>query len=166
MMASIITEEAFPLADAADLARYKIASRTVVEKPDLCRRILAGGRETFVSLGMWNEAAFPFGPPNNRVRYVYCRSSYPTEPEELRQLPHRFDEAGFYGYSDHCLGTSACLLAIGRGAQYIEKHLTLNKTSPVIRDHVLSATPDEFRDLVDAGSALARLVSIVAPRRP
>ena len=38
--------------------------------------------------------------------------------------------------------------------RYIEKHFTLNKTSQVIRDHVLSATPDEFGQLVALGREL------------
>ena len=51
---------------------------------------------------------------------------------------------GYIGYSDHCLGISNCLLAISRGAKIIEKHFTLDKSDTTIRDHTLSATPDEF----------------------
>jgi sialic acid synthase SpsE len=166
MMASIITEDALDLAHRVGFSRYKIASRTVVDKPDLCQRILAEGKETFVSLGMWNATSFPFGPPSPTLRYIYCRSKYPTFPEDLRGLPERFHEQAHYGYSDHCHGISACLLAIARGAQYIEKHITLNKTSQVIRDHVLSATPAEFRELVDAGSPIARLVRTLSAPNP
>ena len=53
------------------------------------------------------------------------------------------------GYSDHTLGIETCLLAISRGATIIEKHFTLDKSDTTIRDHVLSATPDEFSNLVD-----------------
>jgi len=164
MMASIITEEAFALARATGLRRYKIASRTVVDKPELCRSIIAEGKETFVSLGMWTSDGYPFGPPSASLRYIYCRSQYPTYPKDLGGFPERFDEAGFFGYSDHCQGTSACLLAASRGARYIEKHITLNKTSQVIRDHILSATPDEFAELVRVGWPLARLASAVGGR--
>jgi sialic acid synthase SpsE len=158
MMASLITDDAFEMARRTGLRRYKIASRTVVDKPDLCRKILSEGRETFVSLGMWDGETFPFGPPTDRLRYVYCRSKYPTYPDDLKRLPASFSPTGWYGYSDHQHGTEACLLAIARGAQLIEKHLTLNRTSTVIRDHVLSATPAEFAELTRHGDALARLV--------
>jgi sialic acid synthase SpsE len=164
MMASIISDEALGLARGVGVRRYKIASRTVVDRPDLCRDVLAEGKETFVSLGMWTGEGFPFGPPSDRVRYIFCRSLYPTYPRDLDGFPARFDESGFYGYSDHCQGTSACLLALSRGAQYIEKHLTLNKTSQVIRDHVLSATPEEFAELVRVGWPLARLADAVGRR--
>jgi N,N'-diacetyllegionaminate synthase len=162
MLASVITEEALLLAHAAGLKRYKIASRTVRDNPALCRKILDEGRETFVSLGMWEGEGFPFGKPDGTtLRYLYCRSRYPTYPQDLIDLPGRFEALGFYGYSDHLHGIEGCLLAAARGARYIEKHFTLNRTSPVIRDHVLSATPAEFRQLTDLGRALGRLVDVV-----
>jgi sialic acid synthase SpsE len=166
MMASIITDDALELAHRIGLERYKIASRTVVDRPDLCRRILDEGKETFVSLGMWNGQGFPFGPPTSTLRYIFCRSSYPTAPEELAGMPGRFGDDGYFGYSDHCLGTSACLVALARGARFIEKHLTLNKTSAVIRDHVLSATPEEFEELVRVGGPVARLARVLTGAVP
>jgi N,N'-diacetyllegionaminate synthase len=162
MLASIITEDALDLVHSIGLQRYKIASRTVIDNPALCKRILSEGKETFVSLGMWEEREFPFGKPEGRnLRYIYCRSKYPTYPYDLVGLPNHFDPFGYFGYSDHLHGIEACLLAIARGAQYIEKHLTLNKTSQVIRDHILSATPEEFKRLTEIGRALAKLVQVI-----
>ncbi len=159
MLASIFTEEALELAQSISLKRYKIASRTVIDNPDLCKRILSEGKETFVSMGMWDQEQFPLGPPDGKtLRYLYCRSKYPTAPNDLKELPKRFTSEEYFGYSDHLQGIEACLLAIARGAQVIEKHFTLNKTSQVIRDHVLSATPEEFRQLTETGRPLANLV--------
>lgn len=150
MMASLITEEALEWARELGLARYKVASRTVVDRPELVRKILAEGKPTFVSLGMWDEPRFPFGPPDGKTLfYIYCRSKYPAFGSDLTGFPERFEESGYYGYSDHCLDLSACFLAIDRGARYLEKHFTMDKSSTVIRDHALSATPEEFRLLAD-----------------
>jgi sialic acid synthase SpsE len=55
------------------------------------------------------------------------------------------------------LGIEACLYALSRGAQIIEKHFTLDKSETLIRDHALSATPGEFRDLVKTGTELFRI---------
>jgi sialic acid synthase SpsE len=160
MMASIINEDALVLARDIDLRRYKIASRTVIDKPDLCKRVIAEGKETFISLGMWDKKGYPFGKPDkDHLRYIYCHSKYPAYPEDLASFPEHFSDSGYYGFSDHLHGIEASLLAISRGAQYIEKHFTLNKTSTVIRDHILSATPDELRLLVDIGKPLARLTA-------
>lgn len=150
MMASLITEEALEWARELDLPRYKVASRTVVDRPELCRKILSDGKPTFVSLGMWDQPEFPFGPPDGkRLFYLYCRSKYPASWSDLAGFPDRFEESGYYGYSDHCLGLCACFLAIARGAGYLEKHFTMDKASTVIRDHALSATPEELKLLAD-----------------
>ena len=159
MLASIITEDALDLAHHVGLDRYKIASRTVIDKPDLCERILAEGKPTYVSLGMWTGAGFPFGDPEpGRLHYIYCRSEYPAQPWSMSGMPARFSPEAYFGYSDHLLGIEGCVLAVARGAEFIEKHFTLDKASAVIRDHVLSATPAEFRQLTDIGRPLARLV--------
>ena len=100
------------------------------------------------------------------MRYVFCKSSYPTYPGELATLPDSFGPGGYYGYSDHLHGIEGCLLAVARGAKYIEKHFTLNKTSKAVtRDHVLSADPSEFLDLTRLGRPLARLAAVISGRR-
>ena len=71
-------------------------------------------------------------------------------------MPSNFSEKSYFGYSDHFLGNSASYVAISRGAKFIEKHLTLNKASQSIRDHTLSITPDEFRELVDIGREISK----------
>lgn len=163
-LASIFTEDALSLARDLNLMKYKIASRTVVDNPRLCERVLAEGKPTYVSLGMWEKRGFPFGDPDGKtLHYIYCRSKYPTAPGDLAAMPARFRAEAFYGYSDHMLGLEGCLLAIARGARYIEKHFTLNKASQVIRDHVLSATPAEFRQLTELGRPLAKLVALMPP---
>jgi sialic acid synthase SpsE len=53
------------------------------------------------------------------------------------------------------------MLAISRGAQYVEKHFTLNKSSQVIRDHTLSATPDELRQLSQLGGEVTKLLNAI-----
>lgn len=161
MLASVINDGALDLVREAGLERMKVASRTVIDRPDLAEQIIAEGKETFVSLGMWEGEDWPFGPPTDRLHYIWCRSKYPTYPEDIVALPDRFTSGAYYGYSDHCHGISACMLAISRGAQYVEKHFTLNKASQVIRDHTLSATPSELREMVDLGGEVANLVHVI-----
>ena len=156
----------FELADELQLTTFKIASRTVIDDPALCKRIVSRGRPTYVSLGMWTGDGFPFGPPDGRLRYVFCRSKYPTSPSDLVSMPARFEDAAFSGYSDHSLGIDMCLTAVARGARYVEKHFTLNKASQVIRDHALSATPGEFRTLVDVGRPMSRFAKLAAVPAP
>ncbi|MFA6318686.1 MAG: N-acetylneuraminate synthase family protein [Elusimicrobiota bacterium] len=164
-MASIIKPEVWGWVKEVGLERYKIASRTVVEYPDLCRAVIAEGRETFVSLGRHEGNDLPFQGP--KVRFLYCVSKYPARYEDLKDFPERFGER-YFGYSDHLMGIEGCLLALARGARLVEKHFTLDKTSQVIRDHSLSATPEEFRTLVNLGRDVAGLAEALrtgtAPR--
>lgn len=51
------------------------------------------------------------------------------------------------GFSDHTAGITAALAAVAKGAQIIEKHFLLSRDLPAA-DVALSATPEEFRDLV------------------
>ncbi len=162
MMGSIITEEGHELAKHIGQKRNKIASRTVVDNPKLVEAVLAEGNPTYVSLGFWEGDDWPFGAPDGKLlHYIYCVSSYPAMPWELSGLPEKFEPTGYYGYSDHLLGIEAPLLAISRGAQFVEKHFTLDKSSQVIRDHTLSATPDEFATMVKHGRVMAQLIDTI-----
>lgn len=158
-MTSIISEEALELSEEVENKRYKIASRTVKDNPDLARKILSLGKPTFVSLGMWEEDEFPFGEFDN-VTYFWCKSLYPAYPWNLTDMPKIFNNPKMPGFSDHSVGIEIPLTAISRGATIIEKHFTLDKSDTSIRDHVLSATPDEFRMMVNLGRNIFRNNSI------
>lgn len=162
MMVSPITPNGYELAKKLDLRKCKIASRTVVDYPELCKEIINNKNyeKVFCSLGFWDKKTLPFESVHNNLNYLFCISKYPTYPEDLKNFPQIFKKSNCIGYSDHTHGISTCLLAISRGAKIIEKHFTLNKTSQVIRDHVLSATPNEFRTLVNIGREISKLSSI------
>jgi N,N'-diacetyllegionaminate synthase len=98
---------------------------------------------------MWNKKKLPPIPKNKNISYLWCLSKYPCEPHDLKNLPKNFQKSKFDGYSDHSIGIETCLIAISRGARIIEKHFTLDKSNTTIRDHSLSATPEEFKLLVD-----------------
>ena len=149
-MTSIITEEGLELSKSVQHNRYKIASRTLIDKPNLVKSILELGKPTFISLGMWEKKGLPFRDFKNAT-YFWCRSLYPTYPWDLTELPKNFDNPRMPGFSDHSVGIEIALTAIARGASIIEKHFTLDKSDTSIRDHALSASPEEFKILVDLG---------------
>tara|TARA_Y100000590_G_scaffold470185_1_gene662610 strand:+ start:3682 stop:4368 length:687 start_codon:yes stop_codon:yes gene_type:complete len=158
-MVSIITEKAFDLAKKINFKRYKIASRTVIDNFELVKKIINEGKETIISLGMWNEESFPITGKKN-IKYLWCKSKYPTHPWDLTQLPKDFKNSGFNGYSDHSIGIELPLIAITRGAQIIEKHFTLDKSDTTIRDHSLSANPNEFKLMVNIGRDIHKKIKM------
>ena len=101
-------------------------------------------------------------PPKeyDNIHYLWCKSKYPTLPSDLVDLPKDFKNSKFDGYSDHSIGIEIPLTAITRGAKIIEKHFTLDKSDTTIRDHSLSATPDEFRAMTNLGRNIFKNNSI------
>ena len=69
----------------------------------------------------------------------------------------RFSNLWWGGYSSHTHGIEDALVAIGRGATVIEKHVTLNKTEESIKDNQFALNFDEFSEMVHIGRAMSRL---------
>lgn len=142
LMASIWSIEGFETAKSVDLPQWKVGYRMRDRK--LVSQICEYTRMNHKMLWL---SGFN----------VHCISKYPVYPEELK-LPDRFDDQ-IFGYSDHSHGIEACLLAVARGATYVEKHVALDKTDLVVKDTPFSATPEEFAEMVRIGNGIRRLVN-------
>lgn len=151
-MASIWTLEALDLARSLGMKRYKIAHQIALSnnayQKKLVAEILSDGKETFLS---GSNKHF-----KSNVRSIYVSGEYPTYPDDIG-MPNKFSEGYWYGYSDHTHGISAPLMAIARGAKFVEVHCTLDKTEESIRDNHFACTPDEFATLVRLGRQIARI---------
>ena len=158
-MVSIFNKEAFNLAKKIDFSYYKVASRTVKDDLALVKEIVDSGKDTIISLGMWDHEEPPISNSAN-VKYLWCKSKYPTTPWDLTDLPKDFKNSPYAGYSDHSIGIEIPLIAISRGASIIEKHFTLDKSDNTIRDHLLSATPDEFRMMTNLGGLIEKNIRL------
>ena len=159
LLFSIISKKAWNLIKPFNFQKFKIASRTVKYDMDLVKEILKKKKKTIISLGMWNKKVTPF-KKNKYIYYLWCLSKYPCEPKDLKNLPKNFNKSPYYGYSDHSIGIETSILAISRGAKIIEKHFTLDKSNTSIRDHSLSATPDEFRQMVNIGRDIYKKINM------
>ncbi len=157
-MFSIISEDAYKIIKKIKIKRIKIASRSLKYDFNLVKKIVKENKnkDLIISLGMWNKKQLPFKEKN--IKYLWCCSKYPTFNEDLKKFPKRFNDKVYFGYSDHTIGIETCLIAISRGAKIIEKHFTLDKSNNTIRDHALSATPDEFRHLVNLGKEINKKI--------
>ena len=157
-MFSIISEKGYKLIKKFNVDKIKIASRSLKYDFKLVKKIVSENKrkKIFISLGMWKKKSLPFSGSN--LNYLWCVSKYPTYINDLKGFPKKFEKSKLIGYSDHTIGIDTCLLAISRGATVIEKHFTLDKSDTTIRDHSLSATPEEFRNLVEIGTELHKKV--------
>jgi len=134
---------------------YKIGSDDAVNLPllrDVARLqkpiVLSTGMCTMREVGMAVDAVLAEG--NDQLILLHCVTNYPAAPASVNLLAMVAMQQEFglpTGYSDHVLGNEICLAAAALGACVLEKHFTLDKTA-VGPDHALSATPDEWRQLV------------------
>ena len=87
---------------------------------------------------------------NKNIAVLHCVSEYPAPINEanIKCINTLRDYLNCpIGYSDHCLGISASLSAVGIGASIIEKHFTLDQNLPG-PDHKASINCEELKNMI------------------
>ena len=117
----------------------------------LLEKIAAKFQTLFISTGLISNSELDellrrLDP--KQVVIFHCISLYPTPLEQVNLARMELiRERGFrVGVSDHTEGPEAAMLAIARGAEFIEKHFTLSRALPG-KDQQMSATPDVFQHI-------------------
>jgi len=137
--------------------RIKISSGDVTNLPML-EVVGALGLPVILSTGMADmvevEAAVATlrGAGTTDLAVLQCVSDYPADPTltNLRVMDTFARAFGApVGLSDHSTGLAMSIAAVARGAAYVEKHFTLDRSLPG-PDHQASLLPDELRALVAA----------------
>jgi len=155
LFSSPFDENAVDLLNELDTPAYKIASFELTDLP-LIKYVAKKGKPLLMSTGMASkeeiseaiEMARSSGC--NSLLLFHCISSYPTPIEEsnLKQIMELKKTFGILvGLSDHTLGNTAAITAIGLGACAIEKHFTLSRKEKGV-DSDFSIEPEELKDLV------------------
>lgn len=115
--------------------KLKVASRDLTNLP-----LLTAMAETkipiILSTGMagtkeLDDALNVITKYHSNISILHCVSQYPTHPDDLnlRTITYLKKHYGQYtiGFSDHTIGISAPIVAIGMGAEIIEKHITIDR---------------------------------------
>ncbi len=127
----------------------KVASSDINDFP-LLKKLKKIKKKFIVSTGMANlneiKKTVSFLKRKNTF-LLHCVSLYPCPANKIninRMLTLREKIRTDVGFSDHSIGVNACLLALSKGANIIEKHFTLNKNfeGP---DHKLSADEKDLK---------------------
>jgi N-acetylneuraminate synthase len=96
----------------------------------------------------WSDPAWR-ASLQGRVTLLHCTSQYPTPMQECNLMA--MDTLRAFGlpvgYSDHTEGILIPVAAVARGATFIEKHFTLDRTMPG-PDHKASLDPAELTQMV------------------
>lgn len=144
------------LVDVLNVDFIKIASMDLNNHPFL-EYIAKKGKPIVLSVGLSTLADIDDtirmirNAGNEKIVILHCVSIYPPRDYEVNlnnidMLRNLYNLP--VGYSDHTLGFTAPILAIGKGACIIEKHFTLDKDM-FGWDHKISANPEELKIIVD-----------------
>ena len=148
-------ETAVDFLENLDISLYKIASLEIIDLP-LIRTVASTGKPMIISTGAATlgeieeavDAARDGGCKD--LTLMLCTSSYPAKPEDthlarLNVLKDLFNTK--IGLSDHTKGIYTALAAVALGAEFIEKHVTLNRGEGGV-DSEFSIEPHELTQLV------------------
>lgn len=134
------------LIEECGIRRIKLGSGSMLYRP-LVDSAFFSGLPVLMSTGMATMREIikaMLGAPSSTT-IMHCVSLYPC-PDAQANVGALYEMRGLrfpLGYSDHTLGTVSAIVAVGLGAQVIEKHLKLPDTSPA-DDAVSLETPDFF----------------------
>lgn len=135
--------------------------------PLFLERLAELGRPMVVSTGMYAQAdvlealeACARGGCDE-VALLHCVTSYPAAPADINlaamdRMAELFE--GPVGYSDHAADDLALIAAVARGAQVVEKHITLPRQVPNAQDWKASAGPEDLKRLVERLREVERMI--------
>lgn len=113
----------------------KVASRDLTNLP-LLEALAETKIPIIISTGMvgkkeLDEAIEIITKYHSNLSILHCVSQYPTHPDNLNlsTITYLKKHYGQYriGFSDHTIGISAPSIAVGMGAEIIEKHITIDR---------------------------------------
>ena len=124
--------------DVTDLVLLKEIAK--VKKPVILSTGMSSKNEIFAAINSLK---------NKKIILLHCVSLYPCSLQDInlkrmKTLSEIFKKK--VGFSDHTIGVEASIMALNNGAEYIEKHFTLNKNMPG-PDHLLSADENDLKTI-------------------
>ena len=139
---------------------YKVGSGDLTAFPML-RAFALRGKPIILSTGLstldevleavrFIQSTNPVYRRREMLALLQCTSMYPIDNAEanLRVMDTLRSATGLaVGYSDHTTGRLALFAAAARGAEVLEFHFTDDRAGRSFRDHQVSLTRDEVRDL-------------------
>lgn len=171
--ASVFDRRSLDLLESFAPPYVKIASCDLNNYPFL-RMVAERGRKMIVSTGMAGlgeierAVAAITAAGNTDIVLLHCVSIYPcpTRGMNLAFLDVLKTAFGFpVGLSDHTEASLAAAMAVAMGAQWIEKHFTLDRAGKGF-DHAYAMPPEglaaHIRDVRDCEAAMARPVAKVS----
>ena len=155
-----------PFLASLGLSTIKVASPDLASRT-MIKELRASFDHLIISTGMsYDEEIEATGTmlEGTSFTFMHCVSLYPTPLEKVNMA--RMDWLRKFtpsvGFSDHTLGVEAPMLAIARGAAFVEKHFTLSRYLPG-KDQAVSCEPHELRQIADYALLVEQLMGDAHP---
>jgi sialic acid synthase SpsE/protoporphyrinogen oxidase len=153
--------ESVDFLESLGVSIYKIASMDLVNLP-LIEYVAKTQKPIILSTGMSNLGMIEDSlnviakTGNSNVALLHCNSTYPAATkdmnlEAINTLKRCFNLP--VGLSDHTFGLLVSTIALSIGANIVERHFTMSKTSEG-PDHILSSEPEEMTRLVEISKTI------------
>lgn len=137
---------------SGDLTAYPVLKATAkIGKPIIISTGLSHEREVIAAVNYIQECN-PMYKSSNMLAVLQCTSMYPIPPSDanLNVMKRLRDQLGLtVGYSDHTEGSKALQYAVAMGAEVLEFHFTDSREGKAFRDHKVSLTATEIKDLIN-----------------
>lgn len=155
VFSSPFDETAVDLLERLEAPAYKIASPEITHIP-LLERVARTGKPVIISTGIAELADIELaldtlrGAGAHDIIVLKCTTAYPAPIEEsnLRTIPDMMTRFGVLsGLSDHTMGTASAVASVALGANFIEKHFTLDDAEETV-DSFFSSGQEEFSRMV------------------
>jgi len=136
---------------SGDLTAYPVLKKTAEKgKPMVISTGLSTEQEVLDSIN-YVQRINPIYKDKDMLGILQCTSMYPINPSDanlnvmtkLKSLSNLT-----VGYSDHTEGSKALFYAVAMGAEILEFHFTDSREGKVFRDHKVSLTPIEVKELI------------------
>ena len=151
-LTSVFNEDDIPFLKELKLEYIKIPSHEIYNK-ELIKKSLDAFPKVLISTGasLWSEILDlikNFG--TEHIVYMHCTSAYPCDAEKINfpRLIELKKLVKTIGYSGHFSGIDDAKIAISLGAEYVEKHFTIDNDLPG-RDNKFAILPNDLKNLND-----------------
>ena len=157
----ILGEKAFEVAKSLNVDGYKIHSSDISNKK-LLNKISKQNKKIFLSCGgaKLTEIYYALNillKKKKKIILLHGFQSYPTKIEDtdlnrIKKFKIEFGDKVEYGFQDHISGEDkynlyVCLVALGYGVTYFEKHITFNRKKKGV-DYYSSLESKELRNFI------------------
>ena len=136
---------------SGDLTAYPVLKETAKTNKPIIVSTGLSTEEEVVACIEYIQSVNEIYKRRDMLAVLQCTSMYPIEPSDahlsvMSRYRELFDLT--IGYSDHTEGSMALKYAVAMGAEVLEFHFTDNREGKVFRDHNISLTPNEIKDLI------------------